>query len=151
MNERDNIKQQALMILDAERSLQANEQFKAFMAQVRQINEMKKQLKEYLKEHLDALDEKEIVSPNGKQDWSFKLVKRNSIKCVDINKVSDDLLDYQEVDDIVEVDGKYYRLIPNIKAVKEQYVELGKEVPEGFKVDTSSALYASINGERLGL
>lgn len=151
MDTREEIKNQALLIMNAERSLQANEQFKAFMAELGRIDEMKQNLKEYLKEHLDTLEDKEIVSPNGKQDWSFKLVKRNIIKCTDINKVADDYLDYEEVNDVVEVDGKFYRLVPNTKAVKEQFVELGKEVPEGFKVDTNSALCASINGKRLGL
>jgi len=149
--EKDYIETQALAILDAERNLQANEQFKAFMVQVGKINEMKKNLKEYLKDHLDTLENKEIVSPNGKQDYSFKLVKRNVVKCTDINKVQDDLLDYEEVDDVVEIDGKFYRLVPNIKAVKEQFVELGKELPDGFELNVNRALYATVNGEKLGL
>lgn len=149
--EKDYIETQALAILDAERNLQANEQFKAFMVQVGKINEMKKNLKEYLKDHLDTLENKEIVSPNGKQDYSFKLVKRNVVKCTDINKVQDDLLDYEEVDDVVEIDGKFYRLVPNISAVKEQFVELGKELPDGFELKVNRALYATVNGEKLGL
>lgn len=149
--EKDYIETQALAILDAERNLQANEQFKAFMVQVGKINEMKKNLKEYLKDHLDTLENKEIVSPNGKQDYSFKLVKRNVVKCTDINKVQDDLLDYEEVDDVIEIDGKFYRLVPNIAAVKEQFVELGKELPDGFELNVNRALYATVNGEKLGL
>lgn len=145
------ISNQAALILQAERSLQDNEKFKEFMFELKRIDQMKKDLKNYIKDHLDNLEGKEIVSPNGKQDYSFKLVERKTIKCTDINKVSEDLLDYEEATDVVEVDGKYYRLVPNTKAVKAQYVDLGKKVPKGFEVKTNKALYASINGERLGL
>lgn len=151
MDKREQIKNQALMIMNAERSLQANEQFKAFLNELGKINEMKKQLKEFLKDNLDSLESKEIVSPNGKQEYSFKLVERKKVVCSDIKAVADELLDYEEVNDIVELDGKFYRLMPNIKAVKEQFVELGKEVPAGFELKTNKALYASVNGEKLGL
>ena len=89
MTNQQELEKYALQVMEAEKSLQQSEEFKAFLVKKKQVDDQVAEAKKILKEKMLEFGMKSIVSPLGKEDWNISLSTATSIKCDDLSVVDE--------------------------------------------------------------
>ena len=135
-------------IAETELALQSNEQFKQFLVATQELEQMKQDLKNYLKDKMSKEHVKEVVSPNGKEDWYATYSETHTVKCVDQSSIPDDFLIVEEIENAIIKNGKAFKVTPNTNLVRE-LDKIGGTIPEGFEIKTVPRLSIKLNNKPL--
>lgn len=148
MTNQQELEKYALQVMEAEKSLQQSEEFKAFLVKKKQVDDQVAEAKKILKDKMLELGMKSIVSPLGKEDWNITLSTATSIKCDDLSAVDEQYITKTELDtdDIIVEDGKIYQKTGNTKLVKN-LVDSGMSMPEGFSKVVTPRISIKVNGK----
>lgn len=143
----DELQQKAIAVIEAQRNLEKSQAFKKFMKELKHVEDLREDLRSYLKTEMVNQNIDEIVSPNGPSDWNIKLNHRHSAKVTDLSLIPDEYFDEQEVEEreIVVHDGKVFKRIPNTQLAKNN-MELGVNV-SGFELIDTPAIYIRVDGK----
>lgn len=143
----DELQQKALSVINAQRDLESSEAFKQFMKEQKKVTDMIADLKTYLKKEMVEQGISEIISPNGKSDWSITISHRNSAKVSDLTKIPEEYFTETEVqeNELSVHDGKVFLKTPNTNLAKNNMV-LGVKV-DGFELVDTPAISIKVDGK----
>ena len=148
MNTKQELEQYALQVMEAEKSLQQSEEFKAFLIKQKQVADQVAEAKKVLKDKMMELGVKELVSPLGKDDWKISVTAATSIKCDELSSVEPEYLLKKEMDtdNIIVENGIIYQLEGNTKLVKN-LTDAGMTMPKGFSKTVTPRISIKVNGK----
>lgn len=138
----------ALQIVELENSLQASEEFRAFLVKQKEIADQVANIKQNLKDKMLEFGIKKIESPNGKDDWIVSLSTATTIKADDISVIDDAFITLDEIsgDEFVIQENRIYKKNPNTKLVKN-LVDSGMALPDGFTKTITPRMSIKVNGK----
>lgn len=139
------LESQALTVIEMQRDLEKqSEEFKAFLQHQKEVSEKIALLKSKLKEEMSKNNIDEIVSPKGEDDWKIKVWQTTRVNVDNIDDVEDDYKELEEINGIIEKDGKYYQEVGKTELVKNLYLN-GVSIPKGFSVKQNPSIKITIN------
>lgn len=143
---REELQEKALAVIQEQKELLANEQFKAFLVRQKEIQDQIADLKTYLKKNMDESGINVIASANGPDDWNVKLTKAVSVKVDDLDKIPENYILEEELDtsNLVVRGGKIFEKKGNVDQVKNE-ISIGLPLPEGFKKVTTNRLSIKVD------